>query len=502
MKERTGPGRVPSKSPQAQSKPNRPGTTGRPGSHTSSGAKPEKAAPKGGAEDLKPGDKLVVTIKRLGINGEGVGYYRRKAVFIDGALPEEVVKADAVDIQPSYIKARLREVEKRSPLRIEPPCPVFGICGGCQIQHLSYEGQLAAKAELVREAFERYAGLKDLKIQPTLGMDRPWDYRNKAQLQLVRRDGELLAGLYEAGSHEVVDISGCPIQHPQVNAAVAKVKAVLDELKIPLHHEAGTKDGVRTVVVRHGFQSGHLQLTLIATSDRLPRQEEFIRLVRQELPDLTGISLNINPKKTPLIFGERTILLWGEEAMKESLGDLEFSLSPRAFFQLNPAQTVKLYEAVRAAAGLTGKETVVDAYCGTGTIGLWLAPYAREVRGIESIPEAVEDARENARRNGRANASFFVGEAEELLPRWAENGLRPEVIIADPPRTGLDRRFLDTVLRIKPQRFVYVSCNPSTLAKDCKVLLDGGYRIETVQPLDMFPQTSHVECCSLLVRKE
>lgn len=469
------------------------------------------------AEQVKVGDRIVVTIKRIGINGEGVGYFRRKAVFVDGAITNEVVKAEVLETQAKFIKAKLVEIEKKSKHRVEPPCPVYGICGGCQLQHISYEGQLIAKLEIVREAFSRYANLSDLKIKPTLGMDRPWDYRNKAQLQVERRDvkgakSEIIAGLYEIGSHEIVDISGCPIQHPQVNRAIDRVKAVLGELNIPLSKgdsrggrsdikDSGTRKGVRTIVVRNGFQSGEIQVTLVTETADLPRQEELIERLRLELPEMSGLSVNVNPFKTPLIFGERTISLWGNEAMNESLGDLNFTLSPRAFFQLNPEQTIKLYETVKVGAALTGKETVVDAYCGTGTIGLWLAPYAAEVRGIEVIPEAVEDARRNAERNGRDNADFFEGEAEDLLPRWAKEGYSPDVIVADPPRVGLDRKFLETVLRTKPQKFVYVSCNPSTLAKDCKVLLDGGYEIQSVQPLDMFPQTSQVECVTVLVKK-
>lgn len=470
------------------------------------------------AEQIKVGDGIVVTIKRIGINGEGVGYFRRKAVFIDGAITNEVVKAEVLETHEKFLKAKLIEVEKQSPDRVVPPCPVFGICGGCQIQHISYPGQLRAKLEIVREAFSRYAGLNELKIKPTLGMDRPWDYRNKAQLQVERRDvkgskSEIVAGLYEIGSHEIVDISGCPIQHPQVNRAMERVKAVLGELNTPLSKgdsrggrsdikDSGTRKGVRTIVVRSGFQSGEIQVTLVTETANLPRQEELIERLRMELPEMSGLSLNVNPLKTPLIFGEQTISLWGSEAMQDSLGDLNFTLSPRAFFQLNPQQTIKLYETVRVAAALTGKETVVDAYCGTGTIGLWLAPYAAEVRGIEVIPEAVANATRNAEQNGRDNATFFEGEAEDLLPRWAKEGLRPDVIVADPPRAGLDRKFLDTILRTKPQKFVYVSCNPSTLAKDCKVLLDGGYEIQSVQPVDMFPQTSQVECVTVLVRKE
>ncbi|CAM3523271.1 23S rRNA (uracil(1939)-C(5))-methyltransferase RlmD [Saccharibacillus brassicae] len=482
------------------------------------GAAARPAASPADAEQVKLGDVIVVTIKRIGINGEGVGYFRRKAVFIDGAITNEVVKAEVLETHEKFLKAKLVEVEKRSPDRVEPPCPVFGICGGCQIQHISYEGQLRAKLEIVREAFSRYANLSDLKIKPTLGMDQPWDYRNKAQLQVERRDvkgskSEIVAGLYEIGSHEIVDISGCPIQHPQVNRAIDRVKSVLGELNIPLSKgdsrggrsdikDSGTRKGVRTIVVRSGFQSGEIQVTLVTETADLPRHEELIERLRLELPEMSGLSINVNPLKTPLIFGERTISLWGSEAMSDSLGDLNFTLSPRAFFQLNPEQTIKLYETVRAAAALTGKETVVDAYCGTGTIGLWLAPYAAEVRGIEIIPEAVADATRNAEQNGRDNATFFEGEAEELLPRWAKDGLRPDVIVADPPRTGLDRKFLETILRAKPKKFVYVSCNPSTLAKDCKVLLDGGYEIQSVQPVDMFPQTSQVEAVTVLVQKE
>ncbi|WP_411346225.1 23S rRNA (uracil(1939)-C(5))-methyltransferase RlmD [Paenibacillus sp. WLX1005] len=453
------------------------------------------------AEELRAGDKIVVTIKRLGINGEGVGYYRRKAVFIEGALPDEVIKASVTETQPKFIKATVTGIEKRSKQRVEPPCPVFNVCGGCQIQHLSYKGQLQAKTDIVREAFNRYTELGQVKIKPMLGMEHPWAYRNKAQLQTGRDKQEhVIAGLYEMNSHDIVDISGCPIQHPKVNSTIETVKAALEELQIPLHKDSGARDGVRTIVVRYGFQSNQLQITLITTSTRLPRQDDLIRNLRLALPEMTGISINVNNKKTSLIFGDHTATLWGQDTMLESLGDLEFALSPRAFFQLNPQQTVKLYESVRAAAGLTGKETVVDAYCGTGTIGLWLAPYAKEVHGIETIAEAVEDARQNASRNGRDNATFHVGKAEELLPRWVKKGLTPDVIIADPPRTGLDRQFLDTVLRTKPKRMVYVSCNASTLAKDCKVLLDGGYEIQWVQPVDMFPQTSHVEAVTLLVR--
>lgn len=502
------PGNRPQGNPRSESanadkqeRPNRPsrGYKGKPKHPGTANAPAQRIANKAFADELRAGDQIVVTIKRLGINGEGVGYYRRKAVFIENAIPNEVVKAEVTKVEDKFITASIKQIEKRSPFRVDAPCPVFGICGGCQIQHLSYEGQLAGKEDIVREAFSRYAGLLEVRMKPILGMEHPWGYRNKAQLQLGMEQEGMIAGLYAADSHKLIDITGCPIQHPKLNEAVDRVRNVLQQLQIPVYKEKSNQGLVRTIVVRFGFQSEQLQVTLVTSSDKLPRREELIKELRLALPELTSLAMNINPKNTSLVFGNRTVTLWGEESIEESLGDLEFTLSPRAFFQLNPIQTVKLYETVRTAAELTGRETVVDAYCGTGTIGLWLAPYAHEVRGIESIPEAVEDAKANAARNGRDNASFYEGYAEELLPRWVKAGFSPDVIIADPPRTGLDARFLEAVLRTKPKRFVYVSCNPSTLAKDCKVLIDGGYTLEWAQPVDMFPQTSHVE---VIVRLE
>jgi 23S rRNA (uracil1939-C5)-methyltransferase len=267
---------------------------------------------------------------------------------------------------------------------------------------------------------------------------------------------------------------------------------------VPAGERSPGEGGLRTVVLRVAPDTGELQLTLVAARERFAPLEPLVAAIREAAPEIASISLNVNYSKSPLVFGEHTVLLWGKPALDVKLGALQFALSPRAFFQLNPSQTVKLYDAVREAAALTGRETVVDAYCGTGTIGLWLAPHAREVRGIEVIREAVDDAERNAKQNGIANARFYTGKAEELLPRWVKTGFRPDVIVADPPRTGCDPKLLRTIIETKPERFVYVSCNPSTLAKDCRVLLDNGFRIEYVQPVDMFPQTSHVECvCSL-----
>jgi len=450
---------------------------------------------------MEVGQVILVTIKRLGINGEGVGYYKKKVVFINGALPGEVVVAEIKKVEKNYATAELVRVKEKSADRVKPDCPVYEQCGGCQVQHLSYPAQLRGKKEIVVESFQKYFGSDKLpEIRDTVGMEHPWSYRNKAQLQVGMANGKVVTGLYAAGTHQLIDVSGCPIQHPKTNEMVKTTRDVLQQLNIPIYNERKRTGVIRTVVARVGFETEGAQITLVTAVDEIPRVKELILELRNRLPYVQSIMQNINNKKTSLIFGEKTKTLWGKEAIDEKLGEVEFSLSPRAFFQLNPEQTIKLYNYVREAAALTGKENVIDAYCGVGTIGLWLAPAAKEVRGIEVIPDAVKNANENADRSGITNAHFFTGKAEELLPKWVKSGLRPDVVVVDPPRTGCDDKLLQTLIEIKPKRIVYVSCNPSTLAKDCRTLRKA-FDVKWVQPVDMFPQTAHVECCTLLVGK-
>ncbi|WP_188817953.1 23S rRNA (uracil(1939)-C(5))-methyltransferase RlmD [Calditerricola satsumensis] len=447
---------------------------------------------------LKRGQVVTVPIRRLGINGEGVGYVDRQVVFVDGALPGETVRARVTEIHPSYARAQLVRFLAPSPDRATPSCPVYDRCGGCQVQHLSYAGQLAAKKEIVREAVARYTGLADPPVRDCIGMDNPWAYRNKAQLQAVWRNGRLEVGLFEPGSHRLVPLADCPVTHPRVNEMIRVARQTLEELGIPPYDERTRTGVVRTLVARVGLATGEGQLTFVTRTDHLPRADALVKRLRERLPYVTSIMQNVNPRATPLIFGEVTRRLWGTERIEERLGPLRFWLSPRAFFQLNPEQTVKLYNVVREAAALTGTERVVDAYCGVGTIALWLAPYAREVRGMDVIPEAIDDARRNAKANGLTHVRFAVGRAEDLLPQWVREGFVPDVVVVDPPRTGLDEALLSTILTLRPPRLVYVSCNPATLAKNCKVLLDGGFRLQWIQPVDMFPHTSHVETVTLL----
>jgi 23S rRNA (uracil1939-C5)-methyltransferase len=451
---------------------------------------------------IEPGQTFPLTIKRLGINGEGVGYFKRTVVFVPGALPGEEVVVEATKIHPKFAEAKIRKIRKESEHRVQPLCPVYEQCGGCQLQHLVYPQQLKEKRDIIIQSLERHTKLsvQELEIRETIGMEDPWGYRNKNQFQVGQKDGKVLAGLYGLNSHQLINIEQCAVQHPQTNEATIKVKQILEDLKIPIYNEKSRKGVVRTIVTRVGVETGQIQVVLITNKKELPKKEEFIIEVQKRLPKVNSIVQNVNEQKTSLIFGEETVALAGEDFIQETLGDLHFELSARTFFQLNPQQTVNLYNEVKQAAALTGTEKIVDAYCGVGTIGLWLADQAAEVRGMDIIPESIEDAKKNAKRHGFTNTKYVPGKAEEVLPKWVKKGWHPNVVVVDPPRTGLDGQLLQTILNVKPEKVIYVSCNPSTLAKDIDTL-SKSYRVEYIQPVDMFPHTSHVECVSQLVLK-
>ncbi len=452
-------------------------------------------------EGLSLGQVLDIEVKKIGINGEGIAYFQKHVIFIPGALPTELVKVKIIKIEKTIVQAKLLQIIKEAKERITPKCPVYNECGGCSLQHLQYEAQLKAKEELVKEALEKYAKIKQM-IKPIIGMDNPWGYRNKAQLPVKEVDGKVKAGLYKQGSHKLVEIGACPIQHPKTNEVIEVVRGILAELKIPIYDERKRTGVIRHIVARVGFATEETQLTLITATDTIPKVKELVQEIKKRLPYIDSIVQNINQKKTSLVFGEKTIVLQGKERIEERLGDITYYLSPRAFFQLNPEQTVKLYNEVERAANLTGKEIVVDAYCGVGTIGLWLAKKAKKVIGIDIIREAIEDAKRNAMVGNYQNVEYVVGKVEELLPKWYKKGFQADVVIVDPPRTGLDIKLRETLLKIKPKKIVYVSCNPSTLGKDLALFLQNNYKVESIQPVDMFPQTMNVECVVLMSRIE
>ncbi|MEI5908562.1 23S rRNA (uracil(1939)-C(5))-methyltransferase RlmD [Bacillus spongiae] len=451
---------------------------------------------------IKKGQEFPLTIKRLGINGEGVGYFKKQVVFVPGALPGEEVVVKAMDIKNKFAQGKIVKLRKKSPHRTTPPCPVYFQCGGCQLQHLAYEQQLVEKRDIVVQALERHTKfhLNTLDIRPTMGMEHPWHYRNKSQFQVGVKQGKVIAGLYSLNSHKLIDIPECIVQHPHANKVVNVVKQVLADFNVPIYQEKGRKGIVKTIVTRVGIQSGEIQVVLVTAKKELPRKDVIASEIQKRMPQVVSVMQNIHPKSSSLIFGKETIRLTGKEVIEEQLADFTYELSARAFFQLNPEQTVKLYNETKKATALTGKEKLVDAYCGVGTIGLWLADGAAEIRGMDVVREGIEDAKKNAKKFGVENAIYKVGTAEEWLPCWKKEGWRPDVVVVDPPRTGCDDKFLSTVLTVKPKTMVYVSCNPSTLARDLKVL-SSKYTIEYIQPVDMFPQTAHVESVTRLVLK-
>lgn len=449
---------------------------------------------------IEEGMKFPLTIKRLGINGEGIGYFKRNVVFVPGALPGEEITAQVTTVKRNFAEARILKMRTASPHRQAPPCPIYEACGGCQLQHLEYSQQLVEKRDLVMQALERYLKGVNVKVEKTIGMEDPWRYRNKSQFQTRLKGQKVIAGLFAEGSHQLLDIDECIVQHPDTTVITNAVKRILEDLKMPIYDGKTMKGIIRTIVVRTGVQTGEIQLVLVTTRAKLPHKELLLEKLQKIDTNLVSIVQNINKEKTSLIFGDETVTLYGKDTIHEELGELAFDLSARAFFQLNPTQTVKLYDEIKRAAQLRGTESIVDAYCGVGTIGLWLADGAKEIRGMDVIHESVVDAKANAKKQG-ITAKYVTGTAEKWLELWSNEGFVPDVLTVDPPRTGLDDSLLKTILKVQPKRFVYTSCNPSTLAKDLQQLTKV-YDIKYIQPVDMFPQTAQVEAVTLLERRK
>jgi len=504
---------------------------------------------------VRKNDEVTLDIVGLTQDGEGVGRADGFALFVQGALPGERIRAKVLKVKKQYGYAKMLELLQASPDRAEAPCPIYRQCGGCQLQHMDYAAQLAWKRRHVIDCLTRIgklrvagverdvegagaaggdafdpgvAGWSDgagsagdggsvgddgadrgVVVHPTIGMDEPWRYRNKAQVPIgmARADiddgaaGSLIGGFYARGSHRIIDMDACLIQHERNDEAVRVVKELGTRLGIRAYDETTGRGLLRHVVVRTGFATGETMVCLVTNGTRIPRADELVDGIRRALPDVRSIVQNVNTRNTNVIFGDETRVLWGSDVIYDELDGMRFAISARSFYQVNPAQTAALYRKAVEYAGLTGRETVIDAYCGIGTISLFLARRAGKVYGVESVPEAVEDARRNAALNGIGNASFEVGLAEEVIPRWREEGVAADVIVVDPPRKGCDEKLLDTIIRMRPKRVVYVSCNPATLARDLAVLEAGGFRTAEAQPVDMFPHTGHVECCALLIRK-
>lgn len=449
---------------------------------------------------IKKGENYILDIVSLGHSGEGVGRYQDFTVFVPHALPGEQVKVNIIEVKKSYAKGRLIAVIRASAERSEPACSLYQKCGGCQLQHLSYPAQLAAKRQQVVDAVTRIGKITDVDIKPTLGAADPWYYRNKMQFPVGLVNNQIAIGCFEQGTHRIVHTENCLIQHKANNIIAQQVHTVLSQLGIAPYDERTGQGVVRHVLGRVGTASGEVMVVLVTATNELPHKAEVIAQLQAKIPGLVSIVQNINNKNTNIIMGNRTITLWGKDTITDSLGDFNFNISARSFFQVNTLQANVLYDKAVEYAALTGTETVIDAYCGTGTITLFLAQKAKKVIGIEIVEPAIKDANENAKRNGVSNVEFIVGDAIAVMPDLYKKGVRPDAIVVDPPRAGCERTVLETFVNMQPDRIVYVSCNPASLARDLAILAEYGYIAREIQPVDMFPQTFHVECVALIER--
>jgi 23S rRNA (uracil1939-C5)-methyltransferase len=442
-----------------------------------------------------------VEITGMGHEGEGVGRIENFTVFVQGALQGETVLAKIIKVSKNYAVGKLIKVIKASPDRTNPVCEIYKKCGGCQLQHTSYEAQLRVKKQRVIDAIERIGKLEDVVVHDTIGMANPYRYRNKVQLPVGEKNGEIQIGFYAPKSHDIIDMDVCHIQDEIADEVVKLTRKWMKSYGIkPYNEETGT-GVVRHIMVRRGFKTGEVMVVLISNTREVPYIEEFIELISKNIKGIKSIIQNINSKKTNVILGESSRTLWGDNTITDYIGKFKFNISPQSFFQVNPVQTEVLYNKALEYANLTGNEVVFDAYCGTGTISLFLAQKAKKVYGVEIVPQAIENAIENAKQNGVENAEFIVGESEKVIPELIEKGISADVVVVDPPRKGCERELLEAIAKMAPQRLVYVSCDPGTLARDLGILDELGYKTIEIQPVDMFPMTAHVECVAGIERK-
>ena len=449
---------------------------------------------------LNKNDDIELRIDSLGSEGQGVGRYEGMAVFVPFALPNELVKAHIIKVAKNYAVGKLIKVIEPSKVRREPRCSAFTRCGGCNLMHMDYAAQLEYKRGLVENAFARIAKIEGVHVENTIGMDEPYHYRNKAAFPFAMVDGRMCFGFFAPRSHRLIPIDGCFIeQEPLYNVASA-VHCWAEENDIQPYDEETGSGTIRHVVSRI-TTSGDI-MAVIVTKGRPKKLNKLVDMLKERCEGIKSIILNRNDEDTNVIFGRSYETLWGEDTLTENLCGFEFSVSAASFLQVNPVQTECLYAQVEAFLPEKDGFEAIDVYCGTGTISMILSKRAKHVTGIENIKPAVEDAARNAERNGAGNADFICSDAAEALPELIEKGIRPDVIVIDPPRKGCDKAVLNAITGSAVQRVIYVSCDPATLARDVRILVDGGYSIQKVQPIDMFPQTAHVETVVLLSKGE
>ena len=453
--------------------------------------------------EFRKNDLVTLEIEDCGIDGEGIGKADGFTVFVKDAVIGDTVTAKIIKAKKNYGYGRLMEVLKPSPYRVEPKCEFARQCGGCQLQALSYDQQLVFKTNKVKGHLERIGGFTDIPMEPIIGMDELFHYRNKAQFPVGRnKEGKIVTGFYAGRTHNIIENRDCALGVAENKEVLDRVIAHMEKYGIEPYNEATGKGLVRHVLIRYGYFTKEVMVCLILNGNKLPKEEQLVKSLC-EIPGMTSITINVNKKRSNVILGEEICLLWGQEYITDRIGDISYQISPLSFYQVNPMQTQKLYAKALEYADLHGQETVWDLYCGIGTISLFLAQKAKFVRGVEIVPAAIENAKENAKLNSLENTEFFVGKAEEVLPReYKKNGVYADVIVVDPPRKGCDETLLETMVEMNPERIVYVSCDSATLARDLKYLCERGYELRKVCPVDQFGMTVHVETVVLLSQQK
>lgn len=445
--------------------------------------------------------RIDVTISDLTYQGMGLAKVDDFSLFVADALPGEEVTIQVTKVQSHYGFARVVAWLTKSPDRVEDVDKTYRQTGIAPLQHLAYPAQLKFKQHQIAELFNK-AHL-DVEVAPTLGMAHPTQYRNKAQVPVRQIKGQLETGFYRQHSHDLIPLTDFYIQDPEIDKAIVKVRDLLRQFQIPAYDEINDKGVVRNVMVRRGYYSHEMMIVLISRQQKMPSQAQLVEQIHQALPEVTSIILNVNAKRTNTIMGNVTRVLYGKPAIEDQLLGLTFAISARSFYQVNPQQTEKLYQMAIDKAGLTGSETVIDAYCGIGTISLALAKHAKQVYGVEIVPEAIEDAKVNAQKNHLTNVDFAVNTAEDQMAQWQAAGVKPDVIVVDPPRKGLAASLIESAAKMGPKKVVYVSCNPSTLVRDVALFAEQGYVVDgAIQPVDQFPQTPHVESVTVLKQQD
>ena len=449
--------------------------------------------------------EYIFDIISQGYEGEGIAKIDNKyPIFIEGVLKGEKVKVRIVKVNKNFAYGKLIEVLEPSKERVNPPCAIYKRCGGCKLQHASYKAQLDFKWDRVKDCVGKIGKLDPTIVKYPLGMENPWRYRNKVQLPIGLINGEVKIGFFAPRSHDIIDMESCLIQDEIGDKVVKLTREWIEKFNIRPYNVDGEYDEkgiVRHIMIRRGFTTNEVMVVLVTNGENLPHKEEFVDLMVKNIPGIKSVIQNINSKKTNVILGLESKTLWGEDTISDYIGDFRFNISPLSFFQVNPIQTEVLYGKALEYANLTGNEEVFDAYCGTGTITLFLSQKAKKVYGVEIIPQAIDNAWINAKENKVENVEFFVGESEVVIPDLINKGVKADVVVVDPPRKGCDKKLLDAITNINAKKIVYVSCDPSTLGRDLQVLEENGYKTLEVQPVDMFPNTAHIENVALLIKK-